>query len=275
MPLSAPDRRQALGRFLRARRERLSPSAMGLPGGRRRRTPGLRREEVAGLCGVSTTWYTWIEQGRDVSVSPQALARLALALHLSRAERAYLFEMAEKSDPDQADQPIPGDLPPHLADVVAAISAPAYLLDAAWNARAWNPAAARLFAGWLDGSPERNLLRYIFLNPAARELIREWEERARRVVAEVRADCGPKLSNPDLRALIEELNRRSGEFARWWEEQAVLGREGGERTFVHPEDGFLRYVQSTFTLAGRPEFKLVVLTRMSPESGEEGKGLSG
>ncbi|WP_243360001.1 helix-turn-helix transcriptional regulator [Fundidesulfovibrio terrae] len=253
--------RHALGQFVRAHRERLSPAAAGLPVGQRRRTPGLRREEVAQLCGVSTTWYTWIEQGRDVSISPQALGRLAMAFGLSRAERAYLFEMAGKRDPEGGEIPGPAALPHALFGVVAAIAAPAYLLDATWTVRAWNPPASRLFAGWLDRDADRNLLRYIFLDPAARSLINGWQERARRVVAELRADYGTKSNDPDMRGLIEDLGSRSALFARLWEEQAVLGREGGERTFNHPGDGFLRYSQSTFILAARPDLKLVVLTK--------------
>lgn len=260
--------RLALGRFLRAHRERLSPAAAGFPVGRRRRTSGLRREEAAQLCEVSTTWYTWIEQGRDVSVSPQALARLADAFRLSRAERAYLFEMAGKRDPDDA--PGTDGAPAHIRNVIGAISEPAYLLDGTWTALAWNPAASRLFVGWLERGADKNLLRYIFLNPASRDLIRGWEDRARRVVAEVRADCAPKLQSPELRALIEELLRKSGPFAAWWDEQTVLGREGGERTFQHPEDGFLRYVQSTFNLATHPDLKLVVLTMAEVDPGGSG-----
>jgi transcriptional regulator with XRE-family HTH domain len=267
MTLPAADQRLALGKFLRAHRERLSPAEVGLPLGRRRRASGLRREEAAQLCELSTTWYTWIEQGRDVSVSPQALVRLAEAFSLSRAERAYLFEMAGRRDPDSDDAKGSAGPPPHVADVISTITAPAYLLDGTWTALAWNPAASRLFVGWLDEGADRNLLRYIFLNPAARALISGWEDRARRVVAELRADRGPKLNSPELRALIEELNRESDPFARWWEEQAVLGREGGERTFEHPEDGFLRFVQSTFNLASHPDFKLVVLTQAGPGKG--------
>src|SRR5262249_46529236 len=155
-------RRRELGDFIRAQRERLTPEAAGLVAAGRRRTPGLRREEVAQLAGLSATWYTWIEQGRDVSISPTALARLATALGLGRAARAYLFELAGKRDPDPGSGAV-DPLPPAVAAAVAAVSAPAYLLDRYWNARAWNAAAERLFVGWLDRPGERNLLRFIFL----------------------------------------------------------------------------------------------------------------
>ena len=251
-------RRRELADFIRAQRERLSPESVGLFGATRRRTPGLRREEVAQLAGLSATWYTWIEQGRDVSMSPTALARLANALRLARAERDYLFELAGKRDPDEG---VGGgdDIAPSVLASVAAIQAPAYILDRNWNARGWNAAAERLFLGWLDRAGDRNLLRFIFLEPGARSLIDGWEERARRVVAEFRAHCVAHLNDRALRALIADLGSQSGEFARMWDQHGVLGREGGERTFAHPIDGYLRYEQVTFNLANDTDVKLTIL----------------
>jgi len=274
---SAEARRKALGDFLRAQRERLTPAEAGLAtagqspsnGGaaRRRRTPGLRREEVAQRGGVSATWYSWIEQGREVSASAPALARLAEALRLSPAERAYLFDLAGKRDPE-ADEPAAAPEPPvDLQTVVDMIGCPAYAMDRLGTARAWNRQAAHLFVGWLDKKPrksqegkhERNLLRYVFLEPAARKLIHGWEERASRVLAEFRADAGAHLTDDAVKVMIEELRAKSALFAQLWDAQEVLGREGGERTFDHPDDGFLRYRQIGFTLAARPDLKLVML----------------
>jgi transcriptional regulator with XRE-family HTH domain len=254
----SPVQRRELGDFIRAQRERLDPAAIGLAARSRRRTPGLRREEVAQLCGLSTTWYTWIEQGRDVSVSPLALARMASTLRLGRAERAYLFELAGKRDPDHGGAEA-DDVPPSVLACVAAIRAPAYILDRFWTARGWNAGAEHLFAGWLDQPGERNLLRFVFLEPAARCLICDWEARARRVVAEFRASCSAHVTDPALRTLIESLRRQSPEFAKFWNLYGVLEREGGERTFNHPRDGLLRYAQVTFDLAGRPDLKLTML----------------
>ena len=258
-----PAQRQALGGFARAQRAKLAPEMFGLEIGSRRRTPGLRREEVAQLCGMSATWYTWIEQGRDVSVSPGTLARLAKVLRLSRAERAYLFELAGKRDPDEPTLDETADLPPAFAEALKSFSQPAYLLDRAWNARAWNEPASRLFVGWLDGQASRNLLRYIFLEPAAKKLISDWDHRARRVLAEFRADYSRHLDDPAMQALIDELRQSSAVFARIWEEQSVVGREGGERRFNHPREGKLRYEQLTFNLANRPDFKLVLLAKLA------------
>ncbi|HEY5065525.1 MAG TPA: helix-turn-helix transcriptional regulator, partial [Xanthobacteraceae bacterium] len=119
------EQRRALGDFVRAQRERTAPESLGLPPGSRRRTPGLRREELAQLCGLSTTWFTWIEQGRDVSVSPSALARLASSLRLDRAERAYLFDIAGKRDPDQAADDANASIAPAVLACVETIRSPA------------------------------------------------------------------------------------------------------------------------------------------------------
>ncbi len=247
------DARRALGAFLRAHRERRPPppSASG-----RRRTPGLRREELAEACGVSVTWITWLEQGRDVSASPHALARLADALHLAPAERVYLFELAEKRDP-AAPAPTGDALPEPILALPQRMTIPAYLLDGAWTACSWNVMAAELFVGWLDGQHDRNLLRFIFLSKAAPRLIADWEERARRVVAEFRADLSRRLRDPAMQALIDALNEQSPDFRRLWREQAVLVREGGERRFNHP---IRRFYQTTLILPSHPDVKLVSLT---------------
>lgn len=250
------DQRRLLGEFVRAHRERLRPGAT--PG--RRRTPGLRREELASQAGISPTWCAWIEQGREVQASPQALSRLAHALALSRAERAYLFELAGRRDPEgTVPQPV-ADAPSALLAVVEAVEHPAYGLDRLWNACCWNPAAARLFGGWLETEGARNLLRFVFLDPAARALIPQWDERARRLLGEFRADYSRGLNDPRMRALVDSLRRESTVFAQAWTAQAVLEREGGFRHFTHPEDGPLRFQQHTFSPADRPDYKLVVLT---------------
>ncbi len=247
------DARRALGAFLRAHRERRPPPASASG---RRRTPGLRREEVAEACGVSLTWITWLEQGRDVSASPHALARLAEALRVTPAERAYLFVLARKRDPAV---PLANgdDLPAAVMALPGRMTIPAYLLDRVWTARAWNPAAAELFVGWLDGEQDRNLLRFIFLSRAARRHIAGWDERARRVAAEFRADFSRRLRDPSMQALVDALTAQSPDFRRLWREQAVLDREGGERRFSNPAR---RFYQSTLVLSSHPDIKLVVLT---------------
>lgn len=260
MQTPPPDQRRLLGAFLRTHRERLTPQAAGLVAGARRRTPGLRREEAAQLAGVSATWYTWLEQGRDVSASPEALARVSQSLQLTRAERAYLFELAGRRDP--AAPAAAAEAPPGLAEATARFDGPAYGLDRCWNAVCWNPAAERLFVGWLRG-PERNLVRYIFRDPAARRLIVAWPDRARRVLAEFRADFSRSLTDPQMRRLVEGLRGEDATFRAFWDEQAVLSREGGLRRFEHPQDGPLAFEQFTFQPAARPDCKLVLLAPRS------------
>jgi transcriptional regulator with XRE-family HTH domain len=251
-------RPRTLGTFLRAHRERLSPVALGLPSFARRRTPGLRREEVAQLCGVSTTWYTWLEQGRPVSCSAQALARIARALQLTRAERQYLFEIAGSHDPERIEMNSTA-IPADLNALVSRLPVPAYVLDRQWNAVAWNRAAGKLFRPWLIDSKERNLLRFIFLNPAARELIVDWHNRARRVVAEFRSDAGRHLTEPPTLRLIEDLQQGSRCFAEWWSQHDVREREGGSRRFRSWRGQIVIYGQVALIPCGHSVLKLVTL----------------
>jgi transcriptional regulator with XRE-family HTH domain len=250
------DQRRLLGDFVRAHRERLRPEAPAC----RRRTPGLRREELASRAGISPTWCAWIEQGREVQASPQALSRLARALALSRAERAYLFELAGRRDPDGATPQPAADAPLSLLAVVNAVDHPAYGLDRLWNACCWNAAAERLFGRWLEPGGQRNLLHFVFLDLSARTLIPQWEDRARRLLGEFRADYSRSLTDPRMRSLVESLRRGSALFAQAWDAQSVLEREGGHRSFSHLKDGLVRFEQHTFNPADRPDYKLVVLT---------------
>lgn len=253
-----------LAEFIRARREAVTPAMAGLPGGGRRRTPGLRREELAQLCDVSPTWLTWLEQGRPVSASAKMLARLAQVLQLSAAERAYLFEVADKADPDHGAGEGTGPAAGELVAIVAAINAPAYILDRQWNAVAWNGDAATLFSSWLaDNGHAPNQLRFMFLSPQARVLVQDWPERARRLVAEFRADIGRHADQAPLAGLISELTGASLEFRLWWRAQQVLGRDGGLRSFQHPLQGALSFNQITLHLARQHELKLVMLLPVS------------
>jgi transcriptional regulator with XRE-family HTH domain len=247
--------RVLLGAFIRAHRERL-PISGKLVG--RRRTPGWRREELAEAAGVGLTWITWLEQGRDVSASPAALARLAEALRLNPAERVSLFDLAGRRDPVALGEP-PTDLAPHVLALPMLMTVPAYLLDHLWTARAWNPAAAQLFTGWLDEGAEKNLLRYVFLADAARSLIADWPERAQRLAAEFRADFSRRPRDAAMQALVDDLCAQSPLFTKLWREQTVLHREGGERGFCNLQGGMVRYQQSTLLVASQVECKLVCL----------------
>jgi transcriptional regulator with XRE-family HTH domain len=247
--------RVLLGTFIRAHRERLPISGKLLG---RRRTPGWRREELADAAGVGLTWITWLEQGRDVSASPAALARLAEALLLNPAERASLFDLAGRRDPVEPGEP-PSDMPAHVLGLPLLMTVPAYLLDHLWTARAWNPAAAQLFTGWLDPGAEKNLLRYVFLSEAAQRLIADWPGRAQRLAAEFRADFSRRPRDAAMQALVDELSAQSPLFTKLWREQTVLHREGGERGFCNAQGGTDRFQQSTLLVASQVECKLVCL----------------
>ena len=267
MPGGVDEQRRLLGAFLRAHRERVPPERPSM----RRRTPGLRREELAARAGISPTWYTWLEQGRSVQASPDALARIADALLLSRAERAYLFLLAGRGEPGALPDTA-ADAPASLLAIVAQLTQPAYGLDRLWNACCWNDAAARLFRGWLDSDHQRNLLRFVFVDPAARGLIPDWEPRARRVLAEFRVDYSRHFRDDRVQQLVEALRRDSPLFATAWAAQDVQERTGGPRHFSHPEHGPSAFVQHTFTPSERPDYKLVVLVPVSGAAVGSGRG---
>lgn len=252
------EQRRHLGTFIRLHRQRLQPESTGFAATVRRRTPGLRREELAQLCRVSSTWITWLEQGRPIAASASVLDRLAVALQLSPAERAYLFDLAARRDPAQP-EPQP---PKHsVLRSVHAMQCPAYVLDRRWDVVASNRRATDLFLHWgAKAQPEPpNLLMFLFLYPPARQLIHDWSARSWRLVAEFRADCGRLADTEPIRGLLDQLSLASEEFAHRWQTHDVLEREGGERRFHHPERGDLVLEQLTLHPAARVDLKLVLL----------------
>ena len=256
-------RRKELGEFMQVLRARSQPADFGFAAGSRRRTAGLRREEMAQLIGISPTWYTWIEQGREVNVSAEVLDRLARSLKLTRSERAYLFEMADRRDP-QASLPEDDDAAPLFSTLLEDIRVPAYLMGRYWDILGWNSPAAELFTGWLDqpqdaNAPPPNMLRFVFLRPETRSFLVDWEVRARRITAEFRADCRTRLDEPALLRLVDELSAGSADFAAFWKQHDVLERQGGERGFQHPRRGPLRYRQVTLRPVEQEHIKLVML----------------
>ncbi|HUW97700.1 MAG TPA: helix-turn-helix transcriptional regulator [Acidiferrobacter sp.] len=247
-----------LGRFLRTLRERTPPRTEPPPGARKRRTPGLRREELADLCGISATWYTWIEQGRAPSVSHEVLARLAHALDCTDAQRRYLWEIAGLGPVRGADSAAVA--PPAIVSLLQRIDAPAYCLGRYWDALAWNQRAARLFPDWLGtGGADRNLLGFVFCEPSARTLIVDWERRARRLIAEFVADASDLEGADRYQELVARLSARSEEFHRYWRQQEVWFREPAVKHFRHPRDGLVSYEQTTFSPLAQRDLKLVVL----------------
>ena len=254
-------RRQELADFLRTRRERLCPAVVGLPAGGRRRTPGLRREEVAQLAGVGLTWYTWLEQGRNIRVSPQVLDGIARALCLEPDERMHLVQLAGP-DPMQGTPPASETVNPALQLVLdSLVASVAYIVGRRWDVLAWNAAAAAVFGDFATMTPrERNTLWRLFLREETRRLVVEWEAHAQRLLAQFRASTAPYAGDPWFRALIAELERASPEFRAWWPRHDVLGSLEGRVTLAHPDEGPLALQYTTFQVHDAPDLKLIVYT---------------
>jgi transcriptional regulator with XRE-family HTH domain len=249
-------RRRAIGDFLRSRRARLQPADVGLAPGVRRRTPGLRREEVAQLARVGTTWYTWLEQGRDVNPSPQVLEGVARALCLDAAERRYLYALARGEEPSPG-LPSAEAVPAHLSRVLKNMEPlPAYVTGRRWDLLAWNDVAAAVFADF--GSQERetkNLLWMIFVEPHSRQLFAEWEQTAQGLLAVFRESAGRHAGDPLFDELISDLSDQSAEFRSWWPQHEVGCRDDEPKVLNHPTAGRLVLDLATFELTDSPELR--------------------
>ncbi|XVV07019.1 helix-turn-helix transcriptional regulator [Actinosynnema sp. CA-248983] len=233
--------RGELGRFLRSRRERCNPIESGFPRGPRRRSQGLRREEVAMLAGVSPTWYTYLEQGRDIRPSPEVVDSLARVLCLSEDERRYVHTLAFGHV--VRPQPLDGEISAAelLKRLVAAAEddpCPVLAVDPHGDLLAWNPAATRWYDDW-DRLPEeeRNLVRWLLTAPAARERLVDWADEARDAVAVWRAGAAGCSDVGEVGRRVRELGRLSAEFRLWWDEQIVRERRSRTVRFRHPELG--------------------------------------
>lgn len=190
-------------------------------------------------------------------IAPAALARIANVLRLNTANRDYLFILAGVADPDKKQHS--DDVNGTVLQIVQQMKTPCYLLDVAWNLVVWNPPAQQLFAGWLGQKANPNLLRFMFLHPLAKLLINSWPLRAKRLVAEFRAESSHYTRLPKVTALLDELLQHSTDFREFWQQQEVMTREGGEREFQHAADGLLHYQQVTFYPSTNLSLKLVVL----------------
>ncbi|MBI3349636.1 MAG: helix-turn-helix domain-containing protein [Burkholderiales bacterium] len=254
-----------LGRYLKERRARLDPATLGLPLARRR-TPGLRREEVAQRAHVSPTWYTWLEQGRGGAPSTEVLERLAGALQLSDVEREHLFLLAQNRPPEVRYQPAV-DAPPRLQRVLDALEyCPAMLRTQTWDVVAWNRACAAVLNDYSAMPPDRrNILRHIFGNPAARRRIPNWDQDARFVVAAFRADVARAGATDAVQAMVEELCAANAEFAEMWSELEV--REGyGEvaKLINHPVAGPISLEYNGLAVEGRPDLTMIIYHPATP-----------
>jgi transcriptional regulator with XRE-family HTH domain len=254
-PPPSETRRSELAEFLKHRRALVSPESVGLESNGRRRTPGLRREEVAQLAGVGLSWYTWLEQGRDIKPSAQVLDALARTLRLDTGERAHLFHLARVELPLPAGD-YPRDAPPELRALVdALVPNPAYLLGPRTDVLAWNTAAVRVIGEPQtapDGRP--NLLWWLFARDQPRG--EQWRDTARNTLARFRAEHARRIGDPDFAALIEALERASPDFRAWWPRHEVLTDQLGTKTIDHPELGTLRLHHMQSSPTSHPDLRL-------------------
>ena len=252
-------RRQELADFLRTRRARIVPADVGLPATNRRRTPGLRREEVAQLAGMSATWYTWLEQKRPIGVSPSVLDNLARVLQLGPAERIQLFQLAlRQPDLDTAFQPeTVSPLMRRLLDQM--YPNPAFVMGRRWDILAWNRAALAFLLDF-ERVPanERNMLWLIFTNSALRSIMVDWSTRGQDTLARFRADYGRYAGDAHFVQLVERLNAVSPEFAQWWPRHDIRPMSEGRRDYDHPLAGRMIVENTTLLVGDNPQQRLAV-----------------
>jgi transcriptional regulator with XRE-family HTH domain len=260
-------RREELADFLRTRRAALKPEEVGLPGGGRRRTPGLRREEVAQLAGVGTTWYTWLEQGRDVRASVEVLDSIARALRMTTAERAHLILLGRGEEGAPACKAPAEQVSPTIQRLIDNLAwSPAYLIGRRWDYLAWNRAFEVVFS-WSPGEDPlaRNHVWAMFMDPSRRTLYTDWEHAARQIVAKFRADSARNIGDPAFEELIATLRASSPEFRKWWNRHEISGGGEGRKDLVHPTVGRLVFDHAVFRHAELTEQRLVLYTPVGDE----------
>ena len=268
LPRAAADeiRRRELGAFLRHRRERIAPEQIGLPPSRRRRTPGLRREEVALLAGVGVTWYTWLEQGRDIHASPQVLDAIARTLLFDAPERAHLFTLAGATDmraPEDC-----ASLSPATQLVLDRLEPfPSLAVNGRYDLLASNRAWASGFPQ-IDRVPpeDRNCLWLMFTHPQWRKTILDWEDTAARMVAQFRAAMAEHVAEPAWKDLVARLHRASPEFAEFWERHEVQPPESRVKRVRHPDVGLLKLEYTYLWLGQRIGTRIVTYTPADDET---------
>jgi transcriptional regulator with XRE-family HTH domain len=263
-----------LGTYLRDRRTKLDPGALGFPPGRRR-TAGLRREEVAQRANISPTWYTWLEQGRGGAPSADVLERIARALMLTEVEREHLFLLGLGRPPEARFRKKDG-VTPRLQRVLDALNpTPALIRTALWDVLAWNRAATVMLTDYGMLPPEqRNILRFIFLDPRARAAQYDWESVARFALGSFRVDAARAGAAAEVEPLVEELCRLSPEFSAMWRENDVHGHPGELIKHIrHPLIGPLAFEYSAFAVDGRTDLTMVVYNPATPADAERIRSL--
>ena len=262
-----------LGTYLKDRRAKLDPAAFGLPL-TRRRTPGLRREEVAQRANVSATWYTWLEQGRGGAPSPDVLDRISRAMMLTDAEHEHLFLLG-LGRPPEVRYRAPEGITPRLQRLLDTLQySPAFIRTATWDVIAWNKAATAVPTDYsVLAEGQRNVLRMMFRDSRVRAAQPNWQSVARFVVASFRADVARAGAARNVQSLVDELCATSPEFAAMWRDNDVRAHGDGQKVLHHPVAGPLAMEFSAFAVDGRPDLNMVVYNPATPADAEKIKKL--
>jgi transcriptional regulator with XRE-family HTH domain len=267
-PRSLDDaRRTELASFLRSRRERITPQDLGLTTSGRRRTPGLRREEVAQLAGVGVTWYTWLEQGRDITPSAQVLDAISRTLRLDRHERTHLFRLADAPDPVSADACYA--LPESISVLLDRLEPyPASVVNGRYDLLAYNRTYHALTGGDLDSRPpeDRNVLWRAFTHPDARAGMVDWDEAVPRMVASFRAEMAKHMGEPAWKCFLKRMLEASSEFAEIWERHEVAPMQRVRKRLLHPTVGLLQMESTSLWVAESVGIRLVTYTPLDDET---------
>lgn len=259
--------RAELGDFLRRKRTGADRSQYDLPAAGRIRTTGLRREELAYLSGVSVTWYTWLEQGRQINPSRQVIDAIALHLRLTQAEHDYVLGLAGFAPTPTPEPSATAPVPPHVQLLLDALDpAPSFALTAHWDIAAWNSAYARLVPGVVHApATERNLLLFIFTDPQVRAMLPDWDLTSRQFLAEYRAEAVGRAHAPEHTRLIAHLRSTSPAFALAWDEHAVQRFASRSRTFEHPSLGMLTFEQVAVVPQDAADIRVIAYLPNHPE----------
>ncbi len=266
MNMTSATQRAQLSEFLKSCRGRLSPQVVGLPPGGRRRTPGLRREDVAALAGLSATWYTWLEQGRDVRASDRVLESLSRTLRLSTEERDYLFSLAQnRPAPLQAARV--EELPDTVRRTLDALNVPAEVITPRWDVIYWNDMVRRCFRDYGKIEPDRrNLIRILMTSPEYQEDPEEFAAMARRITAKLRVDYSQAAGDSSFDALIEEMSEASPMFRELWRSPEIRTRSEGVHLLKHPQLGGITFEHTSYVVEGVPSLRVVIFAPHDAES---------
>jgi transcriptional regulator with XRE-family HTH domain len=258
MQATSAAQRLQLSEFLKSCRARLQPVAVGLPQAARRRTPGLRREDVAALAGLSATWYTWLEQGRDVRASDRVLESLSRTLRMSTEERDYLFLLAQNRTPPLVRQ-TPEEVSPAVHRTLEALSVPALVINLRWDIVYWNRMYAAVIRNY-DSTPpaDRNLVKLLMVHPEYQTDEVQYEEMAGRIVAKLKMDYSQAGGEADFDGLIQELRELSPLFKRLWDRPEITARSEGVHLVRHPRLGVITLEHTSYQVEGAHTLRALI-----------------